>query len=58
MLCFYGEKANEIKVIHYKFIEFKLIQSVNTRVYFNTNYRTEMKLMFMDYHLLQFDALS
>ena len=32
----------------------------NTPVYFNTNYRTEMKLVaiIMDYCLLQFDALK
>ena len=32
----------------------------NTPIYFNTNYRTEMKLvpMIMDYYLLQFDALK
>ena len=32
----------------------------NTPIYFNTNYRTEMKLVpvIMDYCLLQFDALK
>ena len=32
----------------------------NTPIYFNTTYRTEMKLVpnFMDYCLLQFDALK
>ena len=32
----------------------------NTPIYFNTNYRTEMKLIpiIMDYYLLQFDALK
>ena len=32
----------------------------NTRIYFNTNYHTEMKLapIIMDYCLLQFDALK
>ena len=32
----------------------------NTAIYFNTNYRTEMKLVpvIMDYCLLQFDALK
>ena len=32
----------------------------NTLIYFNTNYRTEMKLIpiIMDYSLLQFDALK
>ena len=31
----------------------------NTAIYFNTNYRREMKLVsiFMDYCLLQFDAI-
>ena len=34
-------------------------QKKNTLIYFNTNYRTEMKLLpiIMDYSLLQFDAL-
>ena len=32
----------------------------NTPIYFNTNYRTEMKLVpiIMDYRLLQFDVLN
>ena len=32
----------------------------NTTIYFNTNYRTEMKLVpiIVDYRLLQFDALN
>ena len=32
----------------------------NTYIYFNTNYRTEMKLVpiIMDYRLLQFDPLK
>ena len=32
----------------------------NTPIYFNTNYRTEMKLVpiIMDYYLLQFDVLK
>ena len=35
-------------------------RSKNTPIYFNTNYRTEMKLVpvIMDYCLLQFDALK
>ena len=36
-----------------------IINMYNTPIYFNTNYRTEMKLVpiIMDYCLLQLDAL-
>ena len=36
------------------------ILSIKKTIYFNTNYRTEMKLVpiIMDYYLLQFDALK
>ena len=48
------------KLVCWRYSRSKKEKKRNTPIYFNTNYRTEMKLVpiIMDYCLLQFDALK
>ena len=57
----FRNKCFMLKLSKWKFYMYRRSkQKQNTPIYFNTNYRTEMKLIsiFMDYCLLQFDVLK